>query len=306
MILCITPNPAVDRTILLPHLVVGNVHRAQKVLVAAGGKGLNVARTIRTLGGEYLCMGFAGGYNGRLLENLAQTEGLRASWTWMGLETRTCTILVSPEGDATVINEPGMPISAVDWKRLQENVGQQLLAVDRVCISGSLPPHSRAEDLQELLNLLVEADKQVWLDTSGMALQTALAHPEICIKVNGGEIREALGFEASDIASTKRALLAVGVHTASIITLGSAGALLATQEGRWHAQGPPVSVVSTVGSGDSFLGGLVSALDAGEDWPEALRNAVAAGTANALSAGGGQFGMQEFAEIRKQVRVETW
>ncbi len=64
MILCITPNPAVDRTILLPSLVVGRIHRAQNILVAEGGKGLNVARTIRRLGGEPLCMGFLGGHNG--------------------------------------------------------------------------------------------------------------------------------------------------------------------------------------------------------------------------------------------------
>jgi len=67
MILCITPNPAIDRTLIVPKLALGNVHRAQQVIVAAGGKGLNVARAIRTLGGESLCMGFAGGYSGRLL-----------------------------------------------------------------------------------------------------------------------------------------------------------------------------------------------------------------------------------------------
>jgi len=65
-------------------------------------------------------------------------------------------------------------------------------------------------------------------------------------------------------------------------------------------------VVSTVGSGDSFLGGLLSALDAGKDWPEALRDAVAAGTANALSAGGGKFALQEFQDIRKQVQIQAW
>src|ERR671925_314215 len=64
MILCITPNPAIDRTLLLPHLTLGNVHRAENIMVAAGGKGLNVARTIRILGGAPLCMGFAGGHSG--------------------------------------------------------------------------------------------------------------------------------------------------------------------------------------------------------------------------------------------------
>lgn len=308
MILCITPNPAIDRTIILPNLVLGNVHRAQEIIVAAGGKGLNVARTIGALGGEPLCMGFAGGHNGRLLADLADNDGFHSAWTWLDSETRTCTILVSPDGDATVINEPGMPVSASDWKRLQQDVREQLPAVRQVCISGSLPPASSAEDFQGLLSLLVDAGKQVWVDTSGTALNTALAHPNIGIKINGDELGELLGFEIRDLDSARRALSILSDRglTTSVITLGSAGALLAASDGQWYARGPHVDVVSTVGSGDAFLGGLVSALDAGRDWPEALRDAVAAGTANALLPGGGQFRLQDFEKIREQVQIQSW
>src|SRR5678815_4464903 len=105
MILCITPNPAIDRTLLVPNLTLGNVQRAQQTIVAAGGKGLNVARAIRTLGGEAVAMGFAGGHAGRLLGDLAQAEGLDSSWTWTNSETRTCTILIRQDGDATEIDE---------------------------------------------------------------------------------------------------------------------------------------------------------------------------------------------------------
>ncbi|HSB00520.1 MAG TPA: PfkB family carbohydrate kinase [Anaerolineales bacterium] len=81
---------------------------------------------------------------------------------------------------------------------------------------------------------------------------------------------------------------------------------VATSAGRRFAQGSRVRVVSTAGSGDSFLGGLVNALDRGSDWPAALCDAVAAGTANALSAGGGQFTLQEFNGIRGQIQVQAW
>lgn len=308
MILCLTPNPAIDRTLILPHLIPGEVHRAQQVMIAAGGKGLNVARTIQILRREPLCMGFAGGHMGRLLAALAQKEGLKAAWTWTNAETRTCTILVAPSGDATVINEPGMPIAASDWKQLQLDVAKQLSTADLICLSGSLPPHSSAEDLQGLMNMLADSGKQIWVDTSGTTLSTVLAYRKICIKVNGNEIGEVLGFEVNDVQSSKRALIELGErgHPAALITLGSEGALLATSEGRWHAQGPRVEVVSTVGSGDAFLGGLVSALDRRKDWAEALCNAVAAGTANTLSAGGGQFKVEEFEEIRAQVQIHGW
>jgi 1-phosphofructokinase family hexose kinase len=308
MILCITPNPAIDRTLVIPSLVPGAVHRAQRTIVAAGGKGLNVARTIHTLGGEPLCMGFAGGYNGRLLADLAQNEGLHSYWTWTEAETRTCTILVAQNGDATVINEPGMPASASNWKRLQEDVRSHLSSAGLVCISGSLPPASSADDFQSLLNILVDAGKQVWVDTSGSALRIALTHRGINLKVNGTEIGEILGFDVKDFDSGKQALTMLqqrGV-TAAVITLGPLGALLLTKEGRWQAGCPPVRVVSSVGSGDAFLGGLANALDAGRSTPEALIHAITAGTANALSTGGGQFTLQDFADLRKQVQIENW
>jgi 1-phosphofructokinase family hexose kinase len=289
-------------------LVPGNVHRAQKSTMVAGGKGLNVARSIRTLGGEMLCMGFAGGYMGHLLSELAQKEGLPAVWTRAEVETRICTILVPQDGDATVVNDPGMPVSKSNWKQLREDVRKQLPSASIVCISGSLPLNSAAEDWQELLSALTATGKQVWVDTSGSALRTALAHPGICIKVNGAEIGEALGFEVKDIASAQHALHILrerGLRAAAI-TLGSAGALLATQNGQWYARGSHVQVVSTVGSGDSFLGGLVYALEMDSNCPQALGDAVAAGTANTLSAGGGQFALQEFKSIREQMRVEDW
>lgn len=308
MILCITPNPAIDRTLVLPGFTLGEVHRAQRTIVAAGGKGLNVARTIGVLGGDPLCMGFAGGHAGKLLAELAQADGLNAHWTWTEVETRTCTILVSGEGDATVINEPGMPVLAEDWEKLNQDVREQLVTVERVCISGSLPPGSAPQDFSHLLTLLVEAGKEVWVDTSGTALKAALEQPGICIKANGEEIGQVLSFDVRDVDSAARALLELGRRNfrASLVTLGSAGAVLATKDGRWRAQGPHVEVVSTVGSGDAFLGGLVAALDQGTSWADAIRDGVAAGTANALSAGGGQFRLEEFEEIRTRVQIKTW
>jgi fructose-1-phosphate kinase PfkB-like protein len=139
-------------------------------------------------------------------------------------------------------------------------------------------------------------------------LRAALDHPEICIKVNGHEMGEALGLDVDHVDSTGRALLTLeeGGQRASVITLGSGGAMLATREGRWRVQGPRVQVTSTVGSGDAFLGGLLCALDAGKGWGEALGDAVAAGTANALSAGGGNFALEAFERIRGQLQIQAW
>ncbi len=306
MILCITPNPAIDRTIILPDLVLGSVHRAYKTIVAAGGKGLNVARAIQRQGGQPLCMGFAGGYSGRLLAELAQHEGLESSWTWTRDETRTCTILVSEGRDATVINEPGMPVSPSDWKQLRENVYRSNSSARLVCISGSLPPNSSEEDFYSLLDIMLESGRQVWVDTSGVALEAVLKNPRVCIKVNGHEIGEALGIQVNDFSSAERALDQLGERApiVCVITLGSKGAILATRNGRWLARPPQIRVVSTVGSGDAFLGGLVTALDQGDGWADALRNGVATGSANALSAGGGRFALQDFNRVHEEIQIQ--
>jgi 1-phosphofructokinase family hexose kinase len=289
-------------------MIPGAVHRAEQTIVAAGGKGLNVVRAIHTLGGESVSMGFLGGHTGRLLADMAQKAGLNSAWTWTNSETRTCTILVTQDGDATVINEPGMAVPATAWKRLMRDVQKNISSADVVCICGSFSPRSSVENFHGLLRLLVDSGKQVWVDTSGSVLDTILAFPEICIKVNAAEIGVALGLGVKKLTSAKHALRMIRGRglTACAITLGANGALLATDQGNWYAQGPRVQVISTVGSGDSFLGGLVNARASGKDWSEALMDAVAAGTANALSAGGGRFTFKEFKEIRRQVRIQTW
>jgi fructose-1-phosphate kinase PfkB-like protein len=201
-----------------------------------------------------------------------------------------------------------LPVSTSDWKRLIKNVRKYISLADFVCISGSLPPDSSLDDLRELLRLLIDTGKQVWVDTSGAALYAVLDFPGLCIKVNGNEMSKPLGFEVRDVQSAQRALTMLVERnlTACAITLGAAGALLATQAGRWHARGPKVRAVSSVGSGDSFLGGLLNALDKGKGWSEGLGDAVAAGTANTLSPGGGQFTLQEFERLRESIQIQTW
>src|SRR5512132_4226494 len=107
MILCVTPNVAIDRTLSVSGFAAGGVWRAQAVRAAAGGKGLNVARALLGLGQSMCCAGPLGGRTGRQVAALADAEGLPARWTWIGGETRTSVIVVGDGGETTVINEPG-------------------------------------------------------------------------------------------------------------------------------------------------------------------------------------------------------
>lgn len=291
MILCVTPNPAVDRTLIVDRLALGEIHRVGESIVAAGGKGLNVARVLRTLGVEVRCAGFLGGHSGRLVADLAAAEGFSGDWTWIAGETRTCVIVVEPSHrDATVINEPGPPVAQADWGRLADQVLRAAAGAAMVCLSGSLPPGSAPADYAALLGRLRDFGRPVWVDTSGPALAAALGVGGVGVKVNGHEAGAVLGAPVGGVADALAAARELHARTGApvVLTLGGQGALLASADGCWHAQPPPIEVVSTVGSGDATLAGLAHALVGGAAAPNALAQAAAAGSANACSAGGGR------------------
>ena len=305
MILCVTPNPAIDRTLHVTSLHVGEVHRADKTLAAAGGKGLNVARTINALGGESLCMGLIGGHTGNLLEELAEREGLSAHWTRVKNETRTCIILVEDGKDATVINERGADVTEEECETFVNDVWKQAEYCRSVCVSGSLPPGFSLDHFDVLLRGLVKRGKSVWVDTSGAALKTALKLGGANIKVNAAELGESLGIKISNAGQAIQAgrqLLKDGISSV-VVTFGKDGAVLAGRSGAWTARLPVIKAVSSVGSGDAFLGGLAFALELGHPFDAALQYGAAAGAANALHFGGGMADRDEFGWLLDQVVV---
>jgi 1-phosphofructokinase family hexose kinase len=303
-ILCVTPNPALDRTLEVAGLPIGESSRAAAVRVAAGGKGLNVARSLATLGASPVCMGPLGGASGRKLADLAAAEGLGGAWTWCEIETRTCVILVDTAARlATVVNEPGPRLSSEDWSRLTEDVLARASRARAVCVSGSLPPGVRPEELAVLARALVAAGRPAWVDTSGPALAAALSIRGVGLKINREEASEALGVpleDASSCASAARRLLERG-PAAVVMTLGADGAVLAAPDGCWRAEAPRVESASAVASGDAFLAGLVQAWTDGLGPKEALRRAIAAGTANALAGGGARFTREQFDAVLARV-----
>ena len=318
-ILCVTPNPALDRTLDVPDLRIGDTARARGARVAAGGKGVNVARGLAALGngngsgsgsgsrGRPLCMGPLGGASGRILAGLAEAEGLDAAWTWCEVETRTCVILVDgAAGRATVVNEPGPRLATEDWTRLCGDVLERAKGALEICVSGSVPPGVAAGGLADLGAALVASGHAPWIDSSGPALADVLSTRGVRLKINRDEASEALGRTlrgVSDCAESARRLLERG-PAAVVMTLGAEGAVLASPAGCWHASAPPVETVSPVGSGDALLAGLVAALTSGRDEPEALCWGVAAGTASAVAGGGARFSRDQFDALLVRVRVD--
>lgn len=306
MIVCVTPNPALDLSLVVTGFRAGQVFRAESSLRAAGGKGINVARAIRLLGGEATCAGFIGGHTGRLIVELAEREGLKSSWTWIEGETRTCVIIADPHtGEPTVINDQGPRVAEEDWKRLHTHVLYAANTASAVCFSGSLPPKPPLDSFVSLLEKLVRAQKQVWVDTSGKPLEAACAISGVTIKANAEEIAAAAGQPIDMPESAYAAAQRIRQRGPArvVVTLGAQGAALADAQGGWYAAPPRIQAISAVGSGDCFLAGMVNAFQNGSSPADALAQGVAAGAANALTVGGGQFALSDYRRILAQIEV---
>lgn len=309
MLLIITPNPALDRTMVFQGLRLGGVFRTDEVIVAAGGKGLNVARAARTLGQPTLVCAPLGGLTGDAVARLAAAEGLMGRWTrHRAGETRTCVLVVDREaGDATALNESGPIFAPADWHAFAGDVLAAASAVTLAVVSGSLPRGVEPAALGGLLAELASRGLRVMVDTSGPALEAALATRPWGVKVNGHEVGAALGRPVSDVLAALAALEALRARGVSLaaISLGAEGCVAADASGAWWARPPRVRIVSSVGSGDSLLAGLATGLLRGLTLPEALRLGVACGTADALTIGGGRFDLHEVERLRTAVQVEA-
>jgi fructose-1-phosphate kinase PfkB-like protein len=158
--------------------------------------------------------------------------------------------------------------------------------------------------LAELCRSLVDSGRALWVDSSGAALNAVLSVPGLRMKINREEAEELLGRRLDGVVACEdaaRQLLGRGMATV-VLTMGGHGAVLAATEGRWHVAAPPIETASAVASGDSFLAGLVAAWTSGCNLSEALCWGVAAGTANALAAGGARFSRAQFDSVLAQVR----
>jgi fructose-1-phosphate kinase PfkB-like protein len=178
-----------------------------------------------------------------------------------------------------------------DWDRLAANVLERAKAAQMACFSGSLLPGTPLQGLSALMRSLQELGCPVWVDCSGPWLEEAIHVGGAGIKVNGEEIGELLGFAVVDIETALQAaqsMRRMGAGSA-IVTLGSKGAVLAVPQGSWMAEPPKVKTISSVGSGDAFMAGLLTALEKGLAPAEALKSATAAGAANVQMLGGGRF-----------------
>jgi tagatose 6-phosphate kinase len=308
MILAVAPTPSIDRSVLLPGFRLGAIHRPQQVLAVAGGKGLNVARAIKRLGGQVKACALLAGFSGRWVEAQLHQEGIPSVVIWGEGETRTSISIIDPDsGQLTEVYEYGDMVSPGAWQAFEGAFAQALPEVDWVALSGRLPVGAPVDGYARLLSALKSRSIPAALDTSGEALRSGLAARPRVVKVNASEAAEIVEFEiiTPDQAALAGAALRSQGTELAVITLGSRGAVAVDAAGCWFGAAPAIRALAPVGSGDAFLGGFLLAYSSGISLPEALRAGIAAGVANTLRLGQAVFDPAAVRRLQPAIQIET-
>ncbi|WP_340688257.1 1-phosphofructokinase family hexose kinase [Amycolatopsis coloradensis] len=263
MIVTVTPNTALDVTYTMDGLRPGDVHRVREVRHRAGGKGVNVARVLHTLGADVRAIFTAGGSTGAAVVGDLAAAGIAAGVVPIGGETRRTTTVLAGDGSVTLLNEPGPRLTGDEWQALAAAVRAR--KPDVLVCSGSLPPGAGG-----YAGLFGDAPSI--LDTSGDALLAGLAGKPTVVKPNADELREVTGLRDPVAAAAELRKAGAG---AVVVSLGPEGLLAVTGSGTWHAAPSTVLRGNTTGAGDAVVAALALGLSRVEPWPDILRRAVA-------------------------------
>jgi len=307
MIVTVTLNPAVDRVVLLYELRLGDSNRVFDGEIDPGGKGVNVSRVLRELGGESMATGFVGGSLGHFIEASLKKAGITDAFIHTPGQTRQNLAIVETRWHRhTMLNEAGPETDPKYVRRLEQLLARRVMRGDWVVLAGSVPPLIAPGVYRDLTELVHAAGAKVCLDTDGVPLVEGIhACPDL-VKPNREELERLVGRSLPTDAMIVRAaadLRAEGIENV-VVSMGRQGCIALGPTGAWLVYPPPVETVSAIGSGDSLVAGLVLALSRGKSLEEGLRLGTAAGAATALRPGTRLARGEDIRRLLPQVVVE--
>jgi 1-phosphofructokinase family hexose kinase len=309
MIVTVTMNSALDRTLTVPNFQLGQRHRASESLSLAGGKGINVARALKLLDVPVVATGLAGGRTGtRIVEDLT-AEGILNDFVRIEDESRTSTAVVDPTTSAyTEINEWGPHVEPHELEVLREKLRYLARAAEAVVFAGTLPrgvePSFYAEEIRELNR----RGPLTVLDCDGEPLRRGVEAVPFLVSPNQGEAEGLVGQEFSDVDDVVVALDTIAdMGARNVLLTQSSGAYARLRVDRMvhrlYAAAPTIEPRSTVGSGDVLLAVFLAARLEEHSPEEALRRAVASAAASTLEVGAGRFDPREAAPLEASVEL---
>lgn len=311
MIVTITLNPAIDRTLIVDEPIeFGTVNVVSQSYVEVGGRGINVSRAIRALGGECLALGFTAGNNGRQLKNSLTALGIHHDFTDVTGETRTNTQIIHPDGSHTDFNEHGTTVEDEDYLRFLEKLKLYLDPKNLFVLCGRIPPGMKKKQYLKIVRTIKKSGSPLLIDCDGDTMRSVLPYQPDYIKPNTVELAKLTGLprthDPEEAFEHAKPLLEQGAHTICA-SLGPNGAIFLNPE-----QTPLYIVAdagpaerSAVGSGDAMVGAIAHAYNQGMSHEEIAKFAVAMGTASAKLPGTQMATMKEAYEVYETIKVYT-
>ena len=309
LIVTVTMNAAIDRTLTVPNFQRGHRHRASEALTLAGGKGINIARALKRLDVPVVATGLAGGPTGtRIVEELT-TEAILNDFVRIADESRTSTAVIDPMANSyTEINEQGPHVQPDELDFLMEKLHYLSRSADLVVFAGSLPRGVEDDFYAEAIRDLNRRQVQTVLDSEGQPLRLGSEAEPFLVSPNEREAEGLVGQEFHDEEDFIMALDAIAeIGPRNVLITQTSGCFALFREDRvtrrFRAEAPRVEPISPVGSGDVLLAAFIAARLTGRTGDEALRSAVAAGTASTLELGAGRFDAREATRLASAVEV---
>jgi len=309
-IVTLTINPAIDIFVNVGHVESTRKLRCSSPKRDPGGGGINVARVAHRLGSDVAAIYPIGGAIGKLLQRLVEREGIDSLVTPSHVETReNFTAFETGSGEQYRFVLPGSPLHRTEWEAVLDKLATLPDQPKFVVASGSVPPGVPEDFFARVARHAKALGAKCVIDTSGAALKAALAEGVAIVKPNLAELSDLVGMaldnDTEHVAACRK-LIAGGRAQTVALTLGEDGALLVTADRVWRAQPMRIDVVSTVGAGDSFLGGLVATLARGKAPAEAFRVAMAAASAAVMSPGTELSREEDVQQLLPQVTISEF
>jgi len=305
-ILCIGTTPAAQRVMIFRKLTPDAVNRAVTTFDGVAGKGINVAKILKTLGAHPIATGFLGGQRGEFLRATMAAKHIESDFVIVKAPTRQCiTVIDESAGTHTELVEESRPVRLADFKKFMSLVRRNIAGCGAVVMSGTIASGGPATLYRDCVRLANDAGALSVVDAQGAALTEALETKPGLVKPNRPELAATVGRELKSEADVKRAMRELCERGAQRVIVTAGGQPTLAFDGNVFRRiiTPRIKVVNPIGSGDAFTAGVVWRLLRGDDLGEACRWGAAAGAANALTRMPGDLNRQDVIRLAKEVQV---
>lgn len=308
MIITVTLNPAQDKSVVIDNFGFDKVNRITEMRLDAGGKGINVSKVVKSLGGETLALGVLGGTIGGYIMHSMDEMNIRHDFVHVASETRTNLKIYDPTTKMyTDINEPGFELTAERLDEVETKLFYYAKPGDYVVFAGGAPSGVPNDTLYKWTKKLKARNVSVIADLDGELLKNTVAARPFMIKPNLAELMRLCGLRDTSIytlVDVAKKLVAEGIRTV-VVSLGSDGALFVNANEALYAKSPRAEAISTVGAGDAMTAALVYSLSCNHRWRDAIVLAMATATAKVMCEGNTPPQLEKVKQYMSQITIES-